>query len=62
MDHPFFEDIDWNDVVNKRYAYDKQFLKIDMSISNFVLDGEPNIDIDFHEEALLSTKQVVQQQ
>jgi serine/threonine protein kinase len=37
--HPFFSDINWDDVINKRYKYHKQlFMKIDVTQSNFNQD------------------------
>lgn len=34
-EHPFFGDLDWNDIYNKKYKYEKQFLKIDLMHTNF---------------------------
>lgn len=39
IDHPFFADLNWKDVLNHNYKYDKQaFLKMDMLGTNFATD------------------------
>ena len=34
-EHPFFDGISWKSVLKKRYRYDKQYLKIDLTKTNF---------------------------
>lgn len=34
-EHPFFNEISWRDVRKKRYRYGKQYLKIDLTKTNF---------------------------
>lgn len=45
--HPFFNDINWKDVLRKKYKYQKQYLKIDLTKSNFdnSFDGQDKFDI-----------------
>jgi serine/threonine protein kinase len=49
-DHRWFQDINWDDVKNKRYRYAKQcFMKVDMVGSNFnqeLMSDELGIDVD----------------
>jgi len=52
--HNWFNDINWDDVKNKRYRYVKQFfMKIDMTQSNFnqeYLNEKFDVGIDIDEE------------
>ena len=50
--HPFFNDIVWKDVLRKKYKYQKQYLKIDLTQTNFDYDGEDkfSLGIDIEEE------------
>jgi hypothetical protein len=53
--HKWFQDINWDDVRNKRYRYVKQyFMKVDMTQSNFnqeYLNEKLDIGIDIDEES-----------
>ena len=34
-EHPYFKNINWKDVMKKKYKYEKQYLKIDLTKTNF---------------------------
>lgn len=67
MDHPFFEDINWKDVLNHHYKYDKQaFLKLNIVGSNFSTDHiqgskEVNAGIDIENECALEDSYSIEQ-
>ena len=48
--HAFFRDINWKNVKNKKYKYEKQDLKIDLLNTNFASDENMNININIDEE------------
>lgn len=33
--HPFFKDVDWNDVMQGKYRYEKQFMLVELTRTNF---------------------------
>lgn len=45
--HSYFSDISWNDVMKKRYKYEKQYLRIDLTKSNFekTFEGHDRFEI-----------------
>ena len=45
--HRYFSTIDWNIVMKRGYRYEKQYLKIDLTVSNFESSfGKPDINIE----------------
>ena len=44
-EHPYFEDLNWKDVRKLKHKYQKQYLKIDLTQSNFEYTGEDKYDI-----------------
>lgn len=53
-DHPYFNDINWKDVMRRKHKYQKQYLKIDLTQTNFEYEGPDkyNIGIDVDVECM----------
>ena len=43
--HSFFNDIKWKDILNKKYKYYKQSLKIDLTQTNFDYESDDKYKI-----------------
>jgi serine/threonine protein kinase len=56
-DHKYFADISWKDVLRRQYKYEKQYLKVDLTMTNFEYDEDDKFDIGLNiEEETMKTR------
>ena len=51
-DHSYFDDFEWKEIIHQKHKYQKQYLKIDLTQTNFDYNelDKYNIGIDIDEE------------